>query len=73
MQRALTLAGVSERTRAQVTLNVQQQAVLIDQAREIDRVVMSVRTEATHMSHELDNAKKYIVRLKTKLEEATNG
>ena len=71
MQRALRLAGVSDRTRAQVTLNIVQQAELLQDARDIDLAIQTVRTEATHMSDELDKAKKYIERLKGKLAEAT--
>lgn len=69
MGRALLLAGVSDRTRAQVTLNVAQQAVLIDMARDLDLIVNNVRTEATVLSRELDNARKYIERLKAKVEQ----
>lgn len=69
MGRALLLTGVSDRTRAQVTLNVAQQAVLIDMARDLDLLVNNVRTEATVLSRELDNARKYIERLKAKVEQ----
>lgn len=70
MGRSLTLAGVSDKTRAAVSLNVAQQSVLLSEARELDLVINNVRTEATVLSRELDNAKKYIERLKKQLEEA---
>jgi len=73
MRRALRLAGVSNQTRSQVTLNIVQQAELLSEAQELDLVIASVRTEATVMSRELHNARLYIEKLKKKLEEVTDG
>ena len=69
MIRSLLLAGVSDRTRAQVTLNVVQQAELLSEARQLDIVIHSLRTEMTVLSSKLDNAQKYIKRLKERSED----